>query len=57
MNYINASRVLRCLAAILLGLASNILFAQNYPTKPVRIIVPFSGRDAARADWPPPEAA
>ena len=42
MNYINASRVLRCLAAILLGLASNILFAQNYPTKPVRIIVPFS---------------
>jgi len=42
MNYFNAWRVLLCLAAGWSCLTANAVFAQGYPSKPVRIIVPFS---------------
>jgi tripartite-type tricarboxylate transporter receptor subunit TctC len=42
MNYINVPRALLCLAAALVTVASNTALAQNYPNKPVRIVVPFS---------------
>ncbi len=42
MNYINVPRALLYLAAALVTVASNTALAQNYPNKPVRIVVPFS---------------
>jgi tripartite-type tricarboxylate transporter receptor subunit TctC len=42
MNYINVPRTLFCLAAALVCVASNTALAQDYPNRPVRIVVPFS---------------
>ena len=42
MQNIHALRALPCLAAALAFFTSSIVFAQSYPDRPVRIIVPFS---------------
>ncbi len=42
MNYISAPRALLYLAASLSCIAAGAAFAQSYPAKPVRIVVPFS---------------
>lgn len=42
MNDINVPRALLCLAAALVYVAPNAVLAQDYPSKPVRIVVPFS---------------
>jgi tripartite-type tricarboxylate transporter receptor subunit TctC len=42
MNLINVSRPMLCLAAVWVSVAANVVFAQDYPNRPVRIVVPFS---------------
>jgi len=42
MNHISVARVALCLAAVFVTVTANPVFAQRYPNKPVRIIVPFS---------------
>lgn len=42
MPHIHLSRVLRCLTAMLVCVASTAVLAQDYPNRPVRIVVPFS---------------
>jgi len=42
MHNTHALRVLPCLAAALTLFAANAAFAQTYPDRPVRIVVPFS---------------